>query len=128
MICAKSGKFTEKLRDMSQYVNVKCYYCLSISRRHVQTQAVTQVVKLLRAFRGPGRLITLCNGGTYLCQLNSACTVTHYFFMSHFNISFCLNTYHPFALPIGVPNKSTSLYLLNTLSHNGNINNNGAVE
>lgn len=64
MVCAKSGKVTEKLRDRSQYVNVKWYYCPYISRRLAETLAVTQMAKLLRDLRGTGRLITVFTAGT----------------------------------------------------------------
>lgn len=42
-------------------------------------------------------------------------------------ISFCLNTDHPFTLPIGVPIKNPCIYVSNTPSHNSTINNNGVV-
>ena len=85
MVCARRGKVTEKLRDRPHYVNIKCSYCPCIGKRHVQTLAVTQVVKLLRPLRGTGRLITVFTAGTFLIHLNSVCTVTRYFFMSRFN-------------------------------------------
>jgi hypothetical protein len=82
MVCAKSWKFAEKLIDRPQNVNVKCYYSPSNRGRHVETLAVTQVVKLLRGLSGTGRLMIVFIAGTLLCQLNSACTVTRYFFVT----------------------------------------------
>jgi hypothetical protein len=71
MLGAWSVKFIENPRDGPQYVKVTCYYCLSLSRRHLEIMTVNQVAKLLRTFRGTGRLIRVFNAGTFLSQLNS---------------------------------------------------------
>ena len=84
--------------------------------KHVETLAVTQVAKLLRALRRTGRLITVFTAGMFLSQLNSVCTVTRHFLRHILIITFCPNTDHTFSLPIGVPNTYSSTRV-GTLTH-----------
>jgi len=59
---------------------------------------------------------------TYLSQLNSLRTVTHFLFMVHFNNIFVFNINRPIALPIVFNNKISSIHFLATPSHNSTIN------
>jgi len=118
----KRGKFTENHRDRSHYVNIKCYYCPSISRRLVETLAVTQVAKLLRELRETGMLIAVFTVGTYLSQMNSACTVIYYLFMALFNNIIVSNINCPFALPIVFNSKISFMHFSNTPTYNCTIN------